>query len=313
VIDDRGQAVPSAEVELRPGVRRVIAAMDGQFVLFAVPFGEVELRVRRLGYSPVTVRFVTTAADTTITVTLPVIAQLLDSVRIRERASGLRFNLQVVDDQGGPVSGAEVLAAGLSRLTTDHLGQVVVTSPKRNTLMLRVRKIGYKPYFGSFTIAAERADTIVMQRHAQELGEVAIRELSGWGRDSFAFIELDSRLKWKTSRAAIISREDLAPFGDQNICSILQQTMSGRLAGRQVMAGCDNPTACTILNGERAVRGPISRFLASEIESIEFYPAGADWSGTVFSRGGLICYPYVRGSQGPGKHPGGYVIWLRNR
>jgi hypothetical protein len=312
VVDDRGVAVPNAEVQLQPGPRRTIASADGQFLLHEVTFGETELRVRRLGYSPVTVRFQLAAADTTVVITMTAIPQLLDSVRVRERARGFLFNLAIVDDAGPPVPMAEVVAPGIARLATDSAGQAVVANPKRGTMMLRVRKIGYRPFFGAFTIAAERVDTIVLARLPQELAGVAVLAESGFGRDTFVFAELDSRMKWKTTRAGIVSREELAPFGDQNICSVLPQTMSARLVGREFWAGCDAPR-CVLINGERPYMRPISSFLASEVEAIEYYPFGSDWSGTIFSRAALTCYPGRRGSRGAGNNPGGYVIWLRER
>jgi hypothetical protein len=223
----------------------------------------------------------------------------------------LRFNLTVLDDSGAPVRGAEVLAAGHSRLVTDAAGGAVVANPKRGSLMLRIRKLGYRPFFSSVTIAADRADTITLARLPFELAGVAVLAESGFGRDSFVFSELDSRLKWKTTKAGVISREELDEMGSANLCAAMPQTRTGRLLGIRDDRRCAIP-ACILVNGERPVLKPLWSFLANEVETVEYFPRTSDYSGTLFSRAGLTCYPGMR-NPAPGKSLETWVIWLRQR
>jgi len=312
VVDDRGNPVPHAEVELRSAARRVLASDAGLFSFLEAPLGETELRVRRLGYAPAVHRFFL-GRDTLVTVTLTALPRVLDSVRIQARTGRMQFNLRVMDDAGAPLAGAEVLAAGLSRLLTDSAGRAVIANPRRGTLILRVRKIGHKPFFSSVSIAAERVDTVILSRLPHELAGVAVLAESGFGRDSFVFFDLDSRLKWKGQSAGLISREELDEMGGANLCAAMPQTRSGRLLRIRDTPSCSSQPACILLNGERPVLRTLGSFLASEVETIEYFPRGTDWSNTLFTRAGLTCYPWMRGSPGPGRSPEAWVIWLRTR
>ena len=311
VQDDRGLPVSHAEVALYPSGRRVIASESGSFAFLEVPLGPSELRVRRIGNRPTDLRL-SLVGDTAVIVELNAIPTVLDSVRIRERRGQRQFVAVVVDDSGVPIIGAEVIAAGMRSLTTDSTGRAFISDLRRGTLMLRVRKIGYSPFFGSLTIEGIREDTIQIARLAQELDRVAVLAQSGFGRDTFVFSELSSRMKWKTSKAGVISREELASFGRENLCSAMPRTRSGALLGIRDGRPCELPT-CILLNGERPINQPLSSFLASDVEAIEYFPPGSDWSGTIFQRAALTCYPWRKDGGGPGKSPGGWVIWLRNR
>ena len=76
-------------------------------------------------------------------------------------------------------------------------------------MVLRVRKPGYTPYLGSLTLRVDREDTLRVRRLAQGRPEAYILAESGFGRDTFTDIELDSRMRWKSSMAGIASREAL--------------------------------------------------------------------------------------------------------
>lgn len=75
---------------------------------------------------------------------------------------------------------------------------------------------------------------------------------------------------------------------------------------------CTDPT-CILINGLRPVMRPLMSFRANEVEAIEYFPGYSDWSGTIHSRTTTVCTLVgFRRAGGPGGHPGGWVIWLRN-
>ncbi|MFI5312514.1 MAG: carboxypeptidase-like regulatory domain-containing protein, partial [Gemmatimonadales bacterium] len=262
------------------------------------------------------------------TVTLAAIPVLLDSVRIRERATGLRFSGIVVDDAGAPVSEAIVVAEGMdNRLQTDSSGHFRVNEARRGTLIIRVRKLGYAPYFGSFRFIGEREDTLRMARLGNTLPTVEVLERSGFGRDTFVFKDLDARMRWKSTKAGVISREELDQVGHVNLCEALYLTPTGSklgihqrppTAGFQVaQLGCPDLPVCVILDGDRVVWQPLSRYMADKVESVEVFPPNSDISGTVAGRGCSADRQMAQqrvGSpslQDPNPLAGPFVIWTR--
>jgi hypothetical protein len=296
VVDQAGNPVPYAQVEVRPIDRRVVTASDGEFFITDLDDGDYEVRVRRIGYEPVAVA-VRFPSPEPLVIRLNALPRLLDSVRIRERASSLRYTGIVVDDNDAPVVDAEVIAAGASDkgVRTDEDGHFRLAKAQKGTILLRIRKFGYEPYFGSFTIRGEREDTIRMPRHPDGLPRAWVLAQSGFGRDTFAYAEMSSRISWKLSSARVFSREDLDAFGDQNLCHAI-----ARLAGTRV----DDCAAhrCMLINGLKPVMQTLDQWTASEVEAVEIHVR--DWSGTLASRFGAFCGGAVRDR-------GGAVVWLR--
>jgi Carboxypeptidase regulatory-like domain len=307
VLGDGGVPVSGAQIELQPVARSVVTGDDGRFVFLALRAGGYELHVRRLGYRPVVIPLTIGTADTTVVITLTPVPAVLEAVRIREKRSELRFSAVVLDDQNQPVTDADVVAEGIdNHLRTDSSGHVIVSKVKRGTLLVRIRKLGYAAYFGSFTVSGEREDTLRMPRLATELSPVEVMAFSGFGRDTFAFNDLHDRMSWKGSTAGVVSREDLAGFGDANLCDALH-----RLPAERYQPPCGEYPVCILLNGDRPVLRPLSAYRASEVEALEYFPPNSDWSGTILARGAHMCYGQYRGSRGPGHSPTGFVIWLR--
>lgn len=307
VTDETSRPVSYAQIQMLPGERRIVTDQNGDFTIAAVEDGEFQLRVRRIGFEPtqVTVRLPRDASPLVITMTA--LPRVLDSVRIRERAPGLRYTGIVVDDFNQPVIGAEVIAAGASDrgVRTDSSGHFRLVKAQKGTMVLRVRKFGYTPYFGSLTIQAEREDTIRVKRHAQDLPEAYIRAESGFGRDTFAYIELDSRMRWKASNAGIASREDLDAFGDMDLCQALIRTPAG--AKREMRSQMCPYEACVLIDGLRPIYTTLGSFMASEVEAVELHPR--DQTGTIANRIGRMCGAF----RGMSRNAGGVVLWLRKR
>lgn len=153
-----------------------------------------------------------------------------------------------------------------------------------------------------------------MMRLGQSLSAVEILARSGFGRDTFAFLDLHRRLAWKATNAAVVSREELDRFGSTNLCDALALTASGMKAGRRAV-DCRSQPQCLLINGERPFIRPLEMFNADDVEAVEIFPMGSDWSGTIAARVASACSAgATRGatqSTRPSRQPGGIVIWLR--
>lgn len=284
IVDEAAHPVIGARVELQPGARRVVSDEDGRFEMRNVATGTYTLLTQRIGYEPVSTPITVTTSGITPTIVLVAIPRVLDSVRIRERANNMRYSATVLDDAGTPIPDVAVVMEGVANtIRTDSGGHFVVTRKVHGALMIRMRKIGYAPYMGSFDMLAEREDTLRMSRLPQGLSAVQITEASGFGRDTFVYKDLDQRMRWRNHLSSVITREDLAKAGRESLCEV---------------TGCGFRD-CVILDGGGRTTMPPAAFFADQVEAIEVYPPGSDWSGTLASRG-------CRGGRSRT-----FVIWLR--
>lgn len=301
--DESNRPVSFAQVQVMPGNRRVVADEQGEFAIGGLETGDYEFRARRIGYTPAQVTVRLPFDEPILVITMQSLPRVLDSVRIRERGPIARFTGIVVDDFNQPVIGAEVMAAGASDLNvrTDSSGHFRLLRAQKGALVLRVRKFGYRPHFGSISLRSEREDTIRLTRHATDLPEAYIRAESGFGRDSFAYIELDSRARWKLSSGGIVSREELEPHADLDLCQALRRLP---IAGKMRLDERQCGTArCFLINGLRPELRTLNSYMAAEVEAFEFHTK--DWTGSLHDRFGVWC-----GRPGP-RDMGGMVIWLR--
>ncbi len=320
VIDQNGRAVENAEVELLPGSRHAITLDDGRFTIPEIRPGVYVLSARRIGYEPTDVNVAVGADSTrTFTIILVAISAQLDAIHIREKADGIQYSGVVLDQFDVPVADAEVVAIGInSQLKTDAMGRFVVAKLGKATLALRIRKVGYSAYFGSFRILAERADTIRMSRLAASLTPVDINELSGFGGDYWAYRELEQRETWKGSTSGTISGEELAERGPQSLCDALPGTASGAKLALHNDPWCKTlpkGEKTLLIDGVRCIRGLLSDYAAADVELVEYFPAGTDLKPD--RRRGLPP-PHAADMSGTlASHrcdmpPPVYVIWLRH-
>jgi hypothetical protein len=320
VIDENAQPVAGAQVELKPGSRRTVSDEDGRFTFRNLTSGTWTIDVRRIGYRALSTQVSVADSDATPAITLVAIPQILDSVRIRERASALRYSATVLDDAGRPVPDVAVMVAGVdNKIRTDSAGHFVVPKMVRGTLMIRMRKIGYSAYFGTLRMLAEREDTLRMSRLAQTLSAVQILEESGFGHDTFVYRDLDQRMRWRNHQSGVISREELDAQGRVQLCTALSFTPTGGKYGVR----CEG--ACVILNGEERTLMPVAAFYADQVESVEYYPPKSDWSGNLGARGCNQASAWTRGgrttvqlstrgpqvARGPAPQLPVLVIWMR--
>jgi hypothetical protein len=299
VLDAAGAPVSDAQVELTPGARHALSGDDGAFVFTQLKAGAYTLQIRRIGYEPQTVSVdVGAAGAAQPAITLVAIPRVLDSIRVSERANGLRYTGTVLDERSAPIEGAIVMVPGKAReIRTDANGRFSVEGFGAGTVLARVRKLGFAPQLHTLQIVSSKADSIRMKRLAQNLSAVEVMAKSGFGKDTFAYRDLDERMRWKSEKSYVVSREEFDQQGTTDLSNALRYSVTGGRYGGTLSHPM--PDGCVIINGERAMKDwPLTAFFADEVEAVEVYPPKSDVSGTIEARG---CDPKKQV----------YVIWMR--
>ena len=300
VLDDAGAPVSDAQIELNPGSRRALSESDGGFLFPQVKPGAYTLQIRRIGYQPVTIQLTVSAgAPTSPAIALVAIPRVLDSIRVFEKENGLRYTGTVIDEHGAPIEGAVVMVPGKAReLRTDASGRFSVEGFRVGTVLARVRKIGYVPQLHSLQMINSKIDSIRMKPLAQNLSAVQINAQSGFGKDTFAYRDLDERMRWKGEKSYVVSRQEFDQQGTTDLSNAIRYSVTGGKFGGTLSHPM--PDGCVIINGERALRDwPLTAFYADEVETVEVYPPKSDPSGSLEARG---CDPKKQT----------YVIWMRS-
>ncbi len=115
VVDDRGQPVTNAYVQVLPVGPEAITDRAGAFDLGSLDPGRYRVRVRRLGFRPVKVNLVVPMTRPDLTVTMAPVPTLLDTVRAhaleqqlprvferqREHLGGLVFGRELMKEHPG--------------------------------------------------------------------------------------------------------------------------------------------------------------------------------------------------------------------
>jgi hypothetical protein len=299
VLDEAGAPVVDAQVELTPGARRALSDEDGAFVFTQVAAGSYTLQIRRIGYQPQSVKVdVGARATSSPAIAMVAIPRVLDSIRVFEKANGLRYTGTVIDERSAPVEGAVVMVAGKAReLRTDANGHFSVEGFAAGTVVARVRKIGFAPQLHSLELVRSRTDSIRMKHLPQTLAAVEVMAKSGFGKDTFAYKDLDQRMRWKSEKSYVVSREEFDQQGSADLANAIRYSVTGGRYGGTLSHPM--PDGCVIINGDRALKDwPLTAFFADEVEAVEVYPPKSDASGSLDMRG---CDPKKQV----------YVIWTR--
>ena len=302
IVDQAGRGIAGAQASLAPLGRHGVSDDEGLIQFADLGPGVYVISVRRIGFEPKSAKaeLTTASRDTVawITITLVAIPRVLDSVRVTEKRAGLRYSAVVLDQYDRPVPGAEVIAMGIkSDVVTDSAGHFSIGGIGRGAVIVRARKMGFAPALQSMRMLADRSDTLRMQRLASSLTPIQIKEASGFGKDWWAYRELQQRMAWKSPMGGAISREELDPRGKQDLCDALPGTPSGNKYSIHNDPDCKSfPRGIKnlLIDGAMCRKGLLADYIASEVEMVEFMPT--DLAGSLKGR---RCGPPT------------YVIWLR--
>ncbi len=300
VLDQAGVPVVDAQIELSPGQRSTLSEDDGRFLFGNLAAGAYTLQIRRIGYQPLTVKVeVRARASEEPAVTMVPIPRVLDSIRIFEKQNGLRYTGTVLDERSAPIAGASVLVPGKAReLVTDAEGHFSVEGFRKGTVMARVKKMGFGVQLHALDLERERVDTIRMRHLEQTLTPVQVLARSGFGKDSFAFRELDTRMRWKSEKSYVVSREEFDKQGTADLATAIRYSVTGGKYGGTLSHPMID--GCIIINGDHALKDwPLTAFFADEVEAVEVIPEKTDITGTIEARG---CDPKRQT----------YIVWMRS-
>ena len=297
--DEAGAPVVDVQLILSPSDRHALSEDDGSFVFLQLKAGSYTIDVRRIGYQPQTVKLdVGARATASPVIKLVAIPRVLDSIRVSEKANGLRYTGVVLDERSAPMEGAIVMVPGKAReLRTDASGRFSAEGFGPGTVIARVRKLGYVPQLHTVMIESAKVDSIRMRRLAQNLSPVEVNTQSGFGKDTFAYRDLDTRMRWKSEKSYVVSREEFMEQGTTDLSNAIRYSPTGGRYGGTLSHPM--PDGCIIINGERALKDwPLTAFFADEVESVEVYPPKSDVTGTLEVRG---CDPKKQV----------YVVWMK--
>ncbi len=318
VVDQDGRPIVGAQITVMPGERHVVSDDDGLVEIVNLARATYTLFARRIGYQATSVQVAVRDSLVQTEIRMTGIPRQLDSIRVREKSSGLTFSAVVLDFNNLPVAGAEVVAMGVTnKIVTDSLGRFSVDRLSQTAVVIRLRKIGYRATLTSIRMLADRADTIRMPRLAQALSKVQINERSGFGMDYWAYRDMDQRQRWKNSTSGVISREELDAKGKEDLCDALPATASGVKLALHNDPKCKERRRMILLDGSRCVERSLADFTADEVEMVEVI-TGDDYSGSLAARNcgggspGVRAPARGRGGRIPDKTLGAALaVWMR--
>lgn len=343
VVTLEGRPVEGADVVVGGTAIRVKTRADGSFVLPGIPPGDYEILFRKLGYDPAAfTTMIAAGQQQEVKVTLARLGQQLDTVKVQATVFN-EVGGVVQDTTGRPIGGADVEIDGTDhRMRTRADGRFLFLDVPPGRFLLRVRKLGFGMVRRGLEMAKqlERTITIVLHPLPQTLSPVEVIAQSGLGAaDSVAQAEFAIRRRMAGSQSDMLVREDLAPMGRSALDqAIMQRAMGGAAKG---LAGA----ACVLIEGQQplvdagqgvqlgmAGRGPsfgggggnsnpamrgaagasefrvLQTLFADQVESVELYPEGSEFSGTACARF-PISMPQC-GCDRP-RSPAIVVVWLR--
>lgn len=326
VRNETGRAVEYALVSLDPAGanRQTRTDRDGQFSFLGVTPGAWAIRVTFVGYRPNDRTVQVSRGVVDVEIILERAVTTLAGVEVTARRSGL-YGSVIARDSLLPVPDAriEVLGARTSD-TTDTNGAFNMPLLKPGSYIVRVRHANFE---------SKNASIVVPVGGATQLDLVVERGMLS--RDAHMeqlYRELDSRVHWQGTTAALITREDLkgAPTTGLDV-SIVSSPGFMKASFYPAREGWEN--ACLFVDGIARPGMTISDFPLEQIEAVEVYgpPMNrSDPTNTLASRwppramcgssmGPRVAFQDGRANPGAARLSGSanrvqfVAIWLRQR
>jgi hypothetical protein len=280
VRNETGRPIEYALVSLDPAGsnRQARTDRDGRFSFLGAPVGLRAIRVTFVGYRPGerTVRVPRGTVD--IEVTLERLATTLAGVEVTARRTGL-YGSVIARDSLLPVPDAriEVLGARTGD-TTAADGTFNFAKLKPGSYIVRVRHTHFESRNVSIVVPADGGTQLDLVVERGILSRDAHMEQ--------LYRELDSRVHWMGTTAAMISREELQGDPTTGLDAALPRA-PGFMKASFYPAREGWEDACLYVDGVPRPGGKISDFAIEEIEAIEIYgpPMGrSDPTNTLASR-----------------------------
>lgn len=219
--------VPFAELLVGDSTRAYSDSV-GAFSMSGLRAGPVELIVRRVGFSPISIPLTLVAGQRrTLAIELAPLAYAIDPVLIRDVHRPAIFG-QVVDADGNPIAGAEVRVAGTGRIdTTGSDGAFSFSGLTAGTHLVSARARGR--YAARFTVVLppDRGRELRLELglvdSAVTRGAADVASGYFW-RESVPLRDLDRRLR--ANREVLLPRAVLAREGSAAIRDVVARAPS---------------------------------------------------------------------------------------
>lgn len=262
--NETGRPIEHALVLLDPaGAKREMRTdRDGRFSFLGTSPGSHAIRVTFVGYRPHDQTVHVSAGAVDIEVTLERLATTLAGVEVTARRSGL-YGSVIAKDSLVPVPNAriEVLGARTSD-TTDTHGSFNFPNLKPGSYIVRVRHTQFE---------SRNVSIVVPEKSGTQLDLVVERGILS--RDAHMeqlYRELDQRVQWMGTTAAMISREELkgalTTGLDASLFMVPQVMKAAFYPAREGWEG-----ACLFVDGFPRPGMTISDFPIEQIEAVEIY------------------------------------------
>lgn len=298
VVTTDGQPIVGADVILQGTARRVRTGADGRFAFTGLREGAIELLVRKLGYDPVEgPLFVTPGKQYALSLTMTPRGQLsrvVVSAQLYNEIYGV-----VVDSLGQPMGGATVEIGGERRVVTGRDGAFLFTDVAPGKWLVRASRPGFVPRVVGIQMVAQVERNLTIKLTPPDGSDVI-----GRGEES-AWQEHGRRRAFTVGTgAALLTREDLARFGDQPLDRVVEaaapvatlsmlaplgrargpSTFGNSIAGNSARLAVSD-AACLLFDGTNPqINQPLRSVSANQLEAVEIFPPNTEMTRTACSR-----------------------------
>ena len=253
----------------------------GGFRLARVPNDIVTIEFHRLGFVPAMVTLDATKGTDTLFVQMLANTPTVDTFKVTATTNLLAGI--VLDAQNQPVSGALITLVGRKALELESGadGWFTFSIERPGPIVFRVKKPGFASLTESLRLDGVRGVVLHLLKPSANLTRIQKSDADGYNnRMVFVWHQTDHRMAVKSSRAAIVPREELAPLGSMPLGNAIRFTKSGRGAANFLTSQGND--ACILLDGYRPMGlTSLDIYKASDVEFVELYPPGSEMSGSL--------------------------------
>jgi hypothetical protein len=308
VRDEAGAPLSDVEVMLDPlrrDARLLRTDQRGRYWFDAIDRGVHTIRFRKLAYFPDERAVVHDGVTVSVDIVLRRVPDALDTIRITGHRVGI-VGFVVAQQSFRGLPGAEVtILRTRASATTDVRGRFALTEGvKSGPQMVMAKAKGFATSFMSVTVPESSTAQVALA--------LTTPSFPGARRVAMPLAEFERRAHWMGRGAALVTRSELAEFRGQSLERVLPHVMSLRRRGFIVSDGC------VLINGWQMGRSTHD-IDADEVEAVEVYLPGTDYTGTLAARGCLASDAIGRLSarpfSGTQRSVGGLatiVVWLKS-
>ncbi len=331
VTDAGGRPLAGATVSVASLAVQTTTDSTGQFALAGLPSRNLTFSVRLAGYRPANATLSLPAGRTlNVSITMVQIVASLDTVVVKSVVQNQVGGI-VTDRDGKPLAGVEVEVLG-QRMETETApnGRFLLLDLDPGAYVLQFRAPGYRITQYSVRMIAQIDRDLAVRLAPFDVGDRFTPEMA-----KQVAREANQRRAWRTRGATSVGRDEFERWGEAPLavalaassaapvarlvdpnCLLLNgyeiltpyagRTQLRSVAGRGVptsvnadVAAANSPTRELPVGSNQT--SWLNHFRANEVELVEVFPAGADYSGTISAR--------FTPSSGCGESA--LIIWLR--